>query len=66
MEQYDEEKEVYWEVNFFDMQNEQLEDFFGNTGDEEYIKILIDKAFSKGYDTVEVIKVTKDTKRYHK
>lgn len=66
MEQYDEELEVFWEVNFFDLVNGELSDFFGNTDKEEQIEILIKKAFKKGYDSVEVTKVTRETKRYHK
>lgn len=66
MKQYDEELEVMWEVNFFDLANEKLTDFFGNTDKKEHIELLMKKAFEKGYDTVEVVKVTRETKRYHK
>lgn len=66
MEKYDEELEVFWEINFFDLQNEELIDMFGNTDKEEQIEPLVKKAFEKGYDTVEIVKVTRETKRYHK
>lgn len=66
MKKYEEEQEVYWEVNFFDLSEEKLEDFYGNTDQEELVEQLAKKAFIKGYDTVEVIKVTKEIIRYHK
>lgn len=59
------EKEIYWEINFFDTKG-NLEDFYGNTEDEENVKVLKNKAFTKGYDTVEVIKVIRETIRYNK
>lgn len=58
------EKEVYWEINFFDSKD-QLEDFYGNTAEESHVNILKNKAFKKGYDQVEVIKVTRETKKYY-
>jgi alpha-amylase/alpha-mannosidase (GH57 family) len=65
MNKYDTENEIYWEVNFFDTKN-KLEDFYGNTADESHIEILKEKALNKGYDVVEVIKVTKEITRYNK
>lgn len=65
MKKHEEEKELYWEVNFFDEKG-KLEDFYGNTDIEEHIEILKNKALKKGYDTVEVIKVTREKTTYSK
>lgn len=64
MKQYDSEKEVYWEVNFFDTTG-KLIDFFGNTENKEQIEILKEKAIKQGYDSFEVVEVTRKTTRYH-
>ncbi|AEO93318.1 gp47 [Bacillus phage G] len=63
MKKVEEYTEIMWEVVFLDSKG-KLIDLWGNTENEDEIELLKERAMKKGYDCMEVSKITKEAKRY--